>query len=73
MRVNMLRCGERRPVFGCSSLSGNEQMVTPSGCGLAGSPVAAALGASQNGHYVSFALGQKVASPLSPPQAPAPR
>lgn len=31
-------------------------MVTPSGSCLAGSPAAAALGASENGHYVSFGL-----------------
>ena len=31
-------------------------MVTPSGLFPAGSPTAAALGASKNSHYVSFAL-----------------
>jgi alanine racemase len=38
------------------TVSGNEQMVTPSGLFPAGSPTAAPLGASKNSHYVSFAL-----------------
>ena len=37
-------------------------MVTPSGSCPAGSQAAAALGASENGLYVSFALGQEVVS-----------
>ena len=35
-------------------VSGNEQMVTHSGPFPAGSPAAAALAASENGHYVAF-------------------
>ena len=37
-----------------TTVSGNEQLVTPSGSCLVGSPAAAARGASENGLYVAF-------------------
>jgi len=47
------------PVLNCIR---NEQMVTPAGSCPAGSPAAAALGASENGLYVAYAHDPAVAT-----------
>jgi len=50
------------------TVSGNEQMVTPSGSCPAGSPAAAPLAASENGHYIDCAHEQLFANFASPPE-----